>query len=227
MNFQTGFLFGIFLKEPIINFLDKISINLARFLIKVKPKCSKQKVVLVCKIVDLELFDEYFPVLNTKTRVQPSWEYSKSKQIIKIEISEFDFNKPVSFEEFLDTTGIDIEFFETFCKMCLYVHYFIENREYINIYQSKQIIDNKDFELKETELSRRYEKLICAIFNNGNEQEIYITRYFKMFLNNNYPISTQQILSYNENINSLNGINGVLKLVDSKIIKLYSVNEKI
>jgi hypothetical protein len=225
MNFKTGFLLGIFLKQPVINLLDKISKNLVHLLLKLKP--IKQKVVLVCKIVDLELFDEYFPVLNTKSRVQPSWEYSKSKQIIKIEIPEFDFNNPVSVEAFLDTTGIDIEFFETFCKMCLYVHYFIEDREYINIYQSKQIIHPKDFELKETELSRRHEQLIAAVFDNGNNQEIYITRYFKMFLNNNYPISTQQILSYNEQINSLNGVNGVLKLVDNKIIKLYSVNEKI
>jgi hypothetical protein len=222
MNFQTGFLSGILLKDLIINVLDKITINLCSLLFQPKPKCTKQKVFLVCKINSLELFDEHFPILNTKTRVQPSWEYSKSKQTIKIEITDFDFNNPVEFADFLDTTGMDIDFFETFCDLSIYIHYFIENKEYINIYQQKQIIDPDHFKLKETVSSKRYKNLICAIFDNG--REFYMTKYFKMFLNNNYPITTQQILIYNDLINELNG---TLKLVDGKLIKLYSVNELI
>ena len=87
MNFYTGFFAGVLLKDHVINSFQKIitgSIGLFH-----KNSCKnirnlEKKVFLVCKIVDLELFDEYFPVLNTKTRVQPSWEYSKSKQMIKI-----------------------------------------------------------------------------------------------------------------------------------------------
>jgi hypothetical protein len=212
MVFRTVFLY-------FINFLDFIY-NL--FPSKPKCKCNKQKVFLVCKITNLDLFNEYFPVLNTKSRVQPSWEYSNSKQTIKIEIPEFDFNNPVDFQSFLDTTDIDTDFFETFCEICIYTHYFIKNKEYINIYQPKQIIDQEDFKLKENKLTQKYQNLICAIFDNG--QEIYITRYFKMFLNNNYPITTQQVLIYNDNIDS---INGTLKIIDNKSIKLYSVNELI
>jgi hypothetical protein len=225
MNFYTGFFAGVLLKDHVINSFQKIitgSIGLFH-----KNSCKKirnleKKVFLVCKIVDLELFDEYFPVLNTKTRVQPSWEYSKSKQMIKIELTEFNFDNPINFANFLYTTGIDIELFETFCEIAIYIHYFVENREYINMYQKDQTISPTDFEISETELSKRYRSLICAIFNNG--REIYITRYFKMFLNNKYLIKTEDLLIYNENINS---INGTLKLVDGKLIKLHSVNEKL
>jgi hypothetical protein len=45
-----------------------------------------------------------------------------------------------------------------------------------------------------------------------------------MFLNNKYLIKTEDLLIYNENIDSLNG---TLKLVDGKLIKLHSVNEKL
>lgn len=225
MNFYTGFFAGILLKDHVINSFQKIIIGSIALFHKnscKKPRIMEKKVFLVCKIIDLELFDEYFPVLNTKSRVQPSWEYSKSKQTIKIELTEFNFDHPIHLAKFLDTTGIDIELFETFCQMYIYIHYFVENREYINIYQKEQTISPADFDISETELSKRYRSLICAIFNNV--REIYITRYFKMFLNNKYPINTEDLLIYNENIDSLNG---TLKLVDGKLIKLHSLNEKL
>jgi len=225
MNFYTGFFAGILLKDHVVRVLEKTitgSIGLFHKNSRRKSRTMEKKVFLVCKIIDLELFDEYFPVLNTKTRVQPSWEYSKSKQTIKIELTEFNFDTPITLTDFLDTTGIDIELFETFCEIGVYIHYFVENREYINIYQKDQTISPVDFEISDTELFRRYRNLICAIFNNG--REIYITRYFKMFLNNKYPIKTDDLLIYNENIDSLNG---TLKLVDGKLIKLHLVNEKL
>jgi hypothetical protein len=223
MNFYTGFFAGVLLKDHVVHVLEKtITTSIGFFHRNSPPKSMEKKVFLVCNITDLELFDEHFPVLNTKYRVQPSWEYSKSKQTIKIELTEFDFSNAIGFTEFLDTTGIDIEFFETFCQMSIYIHYFVENREYINVYQNNEIIDPQDFNLTETELSKRYRNLICAIFNNG--MEIYITRYFKMFLNNKYPLKIEQLLIYNDNIDS---INGTLKLVDGKLIKLHSVNEVI
>jgi hypothetical protein len=219
----TGVFAGVLLKNHVLRILEKtITTSIGLFQQNHKPKSMEKKVFLVCKINDLELFDEHFPVLNTKYRVQPSWEYSKSKQTIKIELTEFNFDTPIGGTEFLDTTGIDIEFFETFCKLSIYIHYFVENREYINVYQNNETIDPRDFNLTETDLSKRYRSLICAIFNNG--REIYITRYFKMFLNNKYPFTTEQLLMYNDDIDSLNG---TLKLVDGKLIKIHHVNELI
>jgi hypothetical protein len=225
MNFYTGFLAGVLLKDKLLCVLGRgISRGITFYhkLHKSKVQQKNKKVYLICKITDNELFNEYFPVLNTNSRVQPHWEYNSVKGVIKIELEEMGNLECVVFD-YLESTGIDIEFFESFCELNVYINYFHENLEYINIYNIYQTITGDDFELKETGLSKKYKNLVCATFNVDGKT-FYLTKYFKKFLNNTNEITIEQMLNYNDEINTLKGD---LQIVDSKIIKIYSVNEKI
>jgi hypothetical protein len=224
MNFYTGFLAGVLLKDKVLGILGNgISrgITVYHKLHKRKIKSKNNKVYLVCKIIDHELFNDYFPVRNTKSRVQPHWEYNVSKGVFKINLE--DPNLECEVKELLDRSGLDIEFFESFCELSVYVNYFHENLEYINIYQTSEKILPEDLNVKETRLSRKYKNIVCATFNMDGKT-VYLTKYLKKFLNNTKDITIEQMLNYNDEINTLKGD---LQIVDSKIIKMYSVNEKI
>lgn len=224
MNFYTGFLAGVLLKDKVFGILGRgvsRGISIYHKFHKPKIKQKNKKAYLVCKITCHELFNEYFPVRCTKSRVQPHWEYNSSKEVIKIGLEDLDFECGVI--DLLDNAGIDIDFFESFCDLSVYVHYFHENSEYINIYNIYQTITQEDFNLNETELSKKYKNIVCATFNMDG-RTIYLTKYFKKFLNNTSDITINQMLIYNDEINILKGD---LQIVDNQIVKIYSINEKI
>jgi hypothetical protein len=227
MNFYIGFLAGLLLKDQIIGILGRVvnkCITIYHKFHKPKSIQKHKKAFLVCKITDNELFNEYFPVLNTKSRVQPHWEYSPNKEVIKIGLEDLDFEElPCVIIDLLDNSGLDIDFFESFCELGVYVHYFHENAEYINIYGIYQTIKPEDFHLNESVLSKKYKNIVCATFKMHGKT-IYLTKYFKKFLNNTNEITINQLLIYNDEINTLNGD---LQIVDNQIVKIYSINEKI
>ena len=216
--FILGFFAGFILRDKILETSLKC-IELYHTHFKQLPKIKKPKFYILSKINDKKLFNELFPDLGTKFRTQPTWEFYENKNVIKIEIDEqFDFLKDTSYEECLNITGLDIEFFKSFSDLFIYIHYFNENKEYINVYTSGSIIKHTDFEINES----RYKSVICAIFRL-RETDIYITSYFKKFLNNR-SLKTEHLLLYYDNLDRLDA---TLELVFDKNTKTHSLNESI
>ena len=160
--FLTGVLTGILLKKKLVCIFTN-GINLYFSSIFYKKKISKPfvtKTFLICKITDVDVFKELFPVLKNKnaSRVQPMWDYYENKKVIKITLDTPFIDEYISYSEFLNVldSEYDIPLFESFSKLYIYVHYTINNKEYINVYSENSHINILDFNSKETELSKKY-----------------------------------------------------------------------
>ncbi len=189
-DFLLGFCVGLVVKEFYL-FCKLVYPS------KVKTRSQDKKFVLIAKITNNELFEEYFPELGTKYKTQPQWEYNPSKGIIKINLEQELVDGLC--DDYLETTDIDISFFKIFSKLYVYVSYFCDNIEYINVYQPSDTINNSDFTVMETQLSTKYQSLMCAQFIY-QEKPVYITKYFKMFLNNKTTVTPEILLMYNDQI---------------------------
>lgn len=201
-NVFLSFCAGMIFKNKICDMLTKSIFSLLSLRKNKIPIETNKKVTLIAKIKDQALFDEYFPILPTKFRTQPQWDYNHLKNIIKIELEQ-----PITeglCMDYLNLTDIDIPFFETFCELYVYTHYTYELKNYINVYKPTDIISNSDFVVSETELFKKYRSLICVTFQMDNKQ-MYITKYFKMFLNNKKNVTPETLLMYNDHIKSFNG----------------------
>jgi hypothetical protein len=130
----------------------------------------------------------------------------------------------MSVSDFLNTSDLDISFFKRFSELYVYVHYNIDDKEYINVYPEESSINTFDFKLKETELSKKYASMICATVNQ-NEKPIYITKYFKKFLNNKLPITAEMLLLNYDNFDSCLNNNVNLQIVNTNVINTNSLKE--
>uniref|UniRef100_A0A6C0AZ92 Uncharacterized protein n=1 Tax=viral metagenome TaxID=1070528 RepID=A0A6C0AZ92_9ZZZZ len=226
-----GFLSGILLKEHVLGFLKGGFVNALNLYHEIhkkpqpilKNKSLISKIYIICKITNESEFNEWFPELNTKHRTQPMWEYFEHKKIIKIEVEPFLKEELINYGEFLNTTGLDIELFRSFSEMFIYIHYNINETEYINVYNKDSFIDTFDLKIQQTELMNKYSSIICATFNYNNKTE-YITKYLKKYLNNRQPLTTEMLLL---NYDKIDNVNVNLQIVNSKIINTYSLSETI
>jgi hypothetical protein len=163
-------------------------------------KRDQPQFYVICKIIDWELFDEYFPLINNR-RVQPSWEFFEQKGVIKIELDHTIIDETISYSEFLNNSDLDIPFFETFSKIFIYVEYRSEQSEFINVYQENTYIDVFDFKFHQTKSYKRYRNILHAIVKNNENlflepEELNITDHFKKFLNNMYPVTLEMVLLF-------------------------------
>ena len=208
-----GFVLGFLLKQTHIPLWKMIYFNF---------KDKKQKFYILAKINDKELFDVLFPETNASFRTQPMWDFYKNKLVIKIEVENtFNFSNPVSYDNFLDNTGLDIEFFKSFSELFIYIHYFIDNQEYINVYEKEMSITTNDFVINETTVFKKFNSIVRATFH-ANGKETHITEYFKKFLNN-HSLRTEHLLLYYDQLDRQAAI---LETTVNQI-KLYSLKEKI
>ena len=221
----VGFVAGILLKNSVLNVstftLEKV-ISLYHNTFKVKVYKKNSRIYIICKITNNFIFEENFPILKTKYRTQPTWEFYEKKGVIKIEIDNFLINGTICYEDFLNSTTLDIPFFETFSDISIYIHYTINENEYINVYKPGSFINSNDFVLEESELKKKYNDLICATINNNKPE--YITKYFKKYLNNKNDVTFESLLlNYDKDID----INLKLTLVSTKNINKLSLSETI
>ena len=158
------------------------------------------------------------------------WEYYKNKKIIKIELNAqdlftFNLSESIKFDDMC--LGLDIPFFKSFSELFIYVHY----NNFINVYQNESVINKIDFELNETELSKKYSSLICATINNKNKS-MYITNYFKKYLNNKIPLTVEMLMLNYDKIDTKGHFNPCafnvnLQIVNGKNIDTIYLNETI
>ena len=101
----------------------------------------------------------------------------------------------------------------------IYIHYTIDTHEYINVYSKEDVIHLSDFELKE----QKYSSLVCVVVDT--QKPIYITKYFKMFLNCCKNVSVEMLLLHCETVNKINDCS--LKIVTNTSMNTLSLYETI
>lgn len=207
--FLAGFVAGFFLR-------NRISLTqIVKLFINKKVKKYNPRYYVLAKIHDPVLFNEVFPALpGTRCRTQPHWDYYPNKQVIKIEITEMD--EMISYDDFLEHSGLDLDFFKSFADLWIYKHYFIDKKEYINVYEK-----TSDIQVKYSE-NNRNDDIICAMFHTP-QKEYYITKYLKMFQYND-NLTIERLLLYYDQIDRLDA---TLKIVTTNDIKTYSLKDTI
>lgn len=232
LKLVSVFISGIILKDYVANIAKSLITNGVNFYHNFHKDSEKTKnklleVYIVIKITNYDTFDEQFPVMENKQRVQPMWQYFENKNVIKIKIDNPVFvHETTSVTDFLNSTDLDIPFFKSFSEIYVYVHYTVDDKEYINVYTEENFINTFDFKVKEeSELSKKYNSMICATINQNNKP-IYITKYFKMYLNNNLPLTTEMLLLNYDNFDSSFNYNNInLQIVNTNIINTNSLKE--
>jgi len=219
-NFATGFITSIVIRNS--NVILNKCLEIFNIFSKKEKKNNENIIYILCKIKDKDIFNYYFPEIKGN-RVQPGWLYFEEKGVIKIKVDYNLEHEITTYAELLSNTDIDTEFFEEFCDIFIYINYFTNNKEYINIYQKDSIIDIFDFLEHETELSKKHNSLICATLQVDEKNE-YITKYFKMYLNNKIPINLNLMLL---NYDKINTLDAKLQLVYGKCINIFNINDQI
>ena len=179
-----------------------------------KKKDKINKIYLVAKITNYEIFDEQFMPLPGGSRVQPHWEYFPSKGVIKIDLNQeiVNFLNGCTFNYTLDELfrltdliTIDIPLFKDFSKLFLYIEYSLNNQDFINFYSENDLICSQDFKIRNFKNEFKFAKLQFDLIS------LDITDYLKLFSNNKNEI-TKELLLLNYNIDAnLEKIN--LKLI--------------
>ena len=214
--FLAGFVTGLFLRNRIslTNFAP-----IVKLFINKKVKKYTPRYYVLAKIHDPVLFNKEFPIVKgARYRTQPHWDYYPNKQVIKIEITGMEEIGITSYDDFLEHSGLDLDFFKSFSDLWIYVHYFIDKKEYINVYKNN--LENNS-ELNR-ELNPENDDVICAMFHTP-QKEYYITKYLKMFQYND-NLTTEDLLLYYDQLDRLDA---TLKIVTSKDIKTCYLKEKI
>jgi len=177
------------------------------------PKVDK--IYFICKITDIELFNQDFPNFHNTQKVQPYWDYYPTKNVIKISID------PDIDEINESTLDIDIPFFQDFGDIFFYVHY--TN----GMIKTLKLNDFVDFE---PEFFVRNKCVSCmAEYNTLQGEKKYhdLTNYF-----NNYILGdtiTPEILLLNYDTLDIPLLDENIKLftIFENTSKIYSLNEVI
>lgn len=230
-EFISGLITGILLKDVIINLLQQSAIVFYKFKGNLKSIKSFnypiENIYFICKITNQKIFNDFFP----ENKIQPNWKYYSEKQCLKIELDESlvkylnknHFN--VSFNDFFELNEnnqkfitLYLPFFQKFGDNYIYIEYFIDSQKFINIYSNEQILKNTDFELKDTELKRKYSNFICGAIKYGVGNE-YISNYFRSFLNNEQLLTPELLLL---NYDKLDISDFKLSILNNQKMEMYS-----
>jgi len=168
------------------------------------------RVELFIKIVDYEIFDQVFMPLPGVPRVQPHWDYYSNKGVISIDLGTdlVDYLNTVkdfrlTFDKIMDlrnTYGhlvtIDHNIFKGFSVFYTVVHYTMDNRDYINMYDESSTMDSRDFIRKNF---KNIEYANCKAFVQSMKRFSYIdniTDLVRSLSNNPTTITPELILLY-------------------------------
>jgi len=189
------------------------------------------KVELLVKIVDYEIFDEVFMPLPGVPRVQPHWEYLSNKGTILIDLGEdiVDYLNNIPEYEFTfcdlfelrdkrsHLISVDLNSFKGFGIFYMFIDYTMDNKNYINFYDETSTINSLDFTRKnfknqEYTNSRFYIQSIKR-FNYDED----VTQFVKSLTNNPTLITPEIILLYSHHNIDLNDL--MLKIVKVNLKK--------
>jgi hypothetical protein len=236
--FYKGFIIGYLFKQRFNNFLKNIVFSGLNILHKLKNNIIKDdynikdgihKVNLVVHITNEDLFNEVF------NGIFPVWwNYLSEKKVLKTELDDdvVDFLNNIDninvneLMEYIDINAenlitIDIPLFKTFGKIYLYVTYYKNNKKFINIYDENMDISKDDFNhIKELSM---FNNILCASLKCQNKTE-YITKYLKLFYNNNINLTPELLLLNYDKINC-DLKNSSFLIIRDRYIREYSYTE--
>jgi len=232
-SFYAGFLLGCIFKNKIIHIGIKCISNGIKgyhFIKKNKQKSKSilqkiTKVELVIKIKNKEYFQDLFTDYSTNKN------YFSEKSVFKMVLCDqmIDYlNKNYDTLNISIETLCDLGYIETYGYSVLnkigdiyvYITYNDLLQKFINIYQSSDTICTNDF----ISNVNNYNNIICATVKYNSKSE-YITKYFKLFLNN--KVLTLELLLLNYNKLNINLKDTELMIIDSKSNKSFKIIDKI
>ena len=198
--------------------------------ITLQPKWDFYKLKNVIKI---QLDDDFIDYLNTNLIGTKGTKGTNGTKGTKgtngtNEISFNDFINIKNNKEYYVT--LDIPFFESFGQVYLYVNYKLNDKRYINVYNTTSTISSSDFssttELSNTNLFKSFfNNVLCSTITYKTTLKLkteYTTNYFKMFTNNpDKVIITPEILLIN-----YDNIDVDLNIVSLNFISINSENKK-
>lgn len=230
-EFIKGFLLGVLLKKRVVKILDFVLEKSLLVIDKIKnnnqnnQNNQKNNQVINSKLlIKVVHKDILLPI-------PPLWDYYPNKNVIIIDIPGLNvnlINKDYTFTELINLringeylVTLDIPLIKSLGDMYLFVPYYFNDREYINVYSEYSLISNVDFTAP---LELDNEILSVSLKFNDNKTE-YIKEYYHKFLRNDSLTLELLLLFYPKDI--VNITETKLYTINPKRIEEYSYNDKI
>jgi hypothetical protein len=231
-EFCTGFILGCILRNHVL----KMSIGLISNGIKTFYSIKRTKVTIQndSKIINIDL------IVKVKNKLtNPDKRYFKEKGIFKMKLSNelltycnnnFE-HLNLRIEDICDLAYKETGGYHSISKLgdvYLYFTYLDNSQKFVNVYCNDETISRESFDIT---YNSNFKNLICATLTVNSRNEFanskieYITKYFKMFLNNKSLTLETFLLNY-DNINT-NLLNTELLITYPSSIQKYSITDKI
>jgi hypothetical protein len=226
-DFNVGFILGCILRNHILKLGLGIISNGIKFFHSIKN--HRKKEISYSKIINIDLIVK---VKNVENITKSDKRYFQEKGIFKMKLSDDLLKYCNNNFEYLDlkvSDVCDLAYKETggynsmskLGEVYLYFTYLDDSRKFINFYADNDIINTRSFEVN---YDLKFKNMICATVTFNSKIE-YITKYFKMFLNNKNLTLETLLLDY-DNLN-VNLLNTELLITYQTSNEKYSITDKI
>ena len=225
-GFYTGFILGCILRNHVLKFGMEIISNGIKTFHSIKKE--KKKELVYSKIINIELI---IKIKNSES-IKSDKRYFHEKGIFKMKLSDdlltycnnnFE-HLGLKIPDVCDLAYKETGGYDSISKLgdiYLYFTYIDNSRKFINVYHDNDIISRDSFEIASI---FKFKNMICAtVFINSKIE--YITKYFKMFINNKSLTLETLLLNY-ENIN-VNLLNTELLITYPSSNEKFSITDKI
>jgi len=234
-DFNVGFILGCILRNHILKLGLGIISNGIKFFHSIKN--HRKKEISYSKIINIDLIVK---VKNVENITKSDKRYFQEKGIFKMKLSDDLLKYCNNNFEYLDLKVSDVcdlaykqtggyDSISKLGEVYLYFTYIDNCKKFINVYhQENDTINKNSFEV---DYNIKFKNMICATVTiNPNHESVnskheYITKYFKMFLNNKTLTLETLLLDY-DNVN-VNLLNTELLIVTNSSTKKYSITDKI
>lgn len=205
-------------------------------------KCDQiHTVELVVKITDNDKFNEIFPDIENVSKVQPFWTYHDRKGVIKIDLGMdiVDFlNKLIRVDQTFDYTIKDLinlryngkhlisvyfDFFKQFGELFIYITYYLNNEEFINVYNERDFILSTQFLYKNSKTNNIILNYCCT--DDHLENRFFVTDYLKKFMNNDNSITPELVVLHHDKLNINTDFLLFKILFDFNNVQYYNVRQ--
>jgi hypothetical protein len=183
---------------------------------------------LVIKIKNQQQFMDLFTDHSTNKNYHPekgTIKINLGDDIVKYLNDNFE-NLDINIEKICDLNylhNFEYSVLQTIGNVYMYITYKAGDRKLINVYGEEDIIHFNDFvEDPRCELNK-YSDIICATISYSPDKTEYITKYFKMFFNNNSNITPEIMLLNYDQLNT-NLLNCKMIIVQPNGIKKHSID---
>ena len=224
-GFIKGFLLGIILKKKVVKIIDFIiekSIVIINKINKNDNNNISNNTKLLIKVINNEVLLSFPPL----------WDYYPHKNVIIIDIPGLNsnlINKDYTFTELMNMRNnkgeylvtLDIPFLKSLGDIYLFIPYYYNDREYINVYSEYSLINNVDFTIP---FEPNRQALSVSLKFKDNKTE-YIKEYYNKFLRNDTLTLELLLLYYPKDVHNITETK--MYTINPNGINEYSYNDNI